>query len=506
MASTKEIRTRMKSVEQTLKITNAMHLIASSNLRKAKAQLEQAVETLHRAQSEAAQVVLLQNAAQETIAGQNASIDACRAQQKANQDRIAAARADALSAEQALAALRAERDRSELGRGAFDRRRQELADQLAGLRAESASLDAERETITRTTQQIHDLFEEMTGDRTARLAQIEQAEAGTQQLQQTLQMHERRLAELRQRAETLRSDLAACSSRKLELEGQRTRTDRDAQARNRDLLDMQGLVSRFEQKKLSADMEEKQILDRLWEHYELSHSDAQAQRIELESVSKATRRIGELKRDINALGSINIGAIEEFDRVNGRYTYLTGQRDDVEKAKEELAGIIKDITDQMTAIFAQQFKLLSESFQTTFTELFGGGQATLELEDESDILGCGIEIKAQPPGKTLKTISLLSGGEKAFVAIALYFSILKVHPTPFCVMDEIEAALDDANVTRYARYMRTLAGRTQFIVITHRRGTMEEADVLYGVTMQERGVSKILTINLNDMAKELKIR
>ena len=172
---------------------------AHAQLDTVQAQLEQAVETLHKAESEAAQVALLKNAAQETIAGQNASIDACRAQQKANQDRIAAARADALSAEQALAALRAERDRSELGRGAFDRRRQELADQLAGLRAESASLDAERETITRTTQQIHDLFEEMTGDRTARLAQIEQAEAGTQQLQQTLQMHERRLAELLRR-------------------------------------------------------------------------------------------------------------------------------------------------------------------------------------------------------------------------------------------------------------------------------------------------------------------
>ena len=252
-------------------------------------------------------------------------------------------------------------------------------------------------------------------------------------------------------------------------------------------------------------MEEKQILDRLWEHYELSHSDAQAQRIELESVPKASRRIGELKRDIASLGNINIGAIEEFERVNTRYTYLTDQRDDVERAKEDLEGIIEEITSQMKEIFSQQFKLLSESFQNTFTELFGGGTATLELEDEDDILGCGIEIKAQPPGKTLKTISLLSGGEKAFVAIALYFSILKVHPTPFCVMDEIEAALDDANVTRYARYMRTLAGKTQFIVITHRRGTMEEADVLYGVTMQEQGVSKILTINMNDLAKELKI-
>jgi len=178
----------------------------------------------------------------------------------------------------------------------------------------------------------------------------------------------------------------------------------------------------------------------------------------------------------------------------------------VEAAKSNLEGIIEEITGQMSAIFAQQFKLLRESFQQTFTELFGGGTATLELEDEENILDCGIEIKAQPPGKSLKTISLLSGGEKAFVAIALYFSILKVHPTPFCVMDEIEAALDDANVVRCARYMRNLAGKTQFIVITHRRGTMEEADVLYGVTMQEQGVSKILTVNLNEMAEEEKIK
>ena len=272
------------------------------------------------------------------------------------------------------------------------------------------------------------------------------------------------------------------------------------------LLNLERAVAKLDQKRATSAMEEKQILDRLWEHYELSHSDAQAQRIELESVPKANRRIGELKRDITALGTPNIGAIDEFQRVNTRYTYLTDQRNDVEKAKGELQNIIGEITEEMTKIFAEQFKLLSESFQTTFQELFGGGTARLELEDEEDILGCGIEIKAQPPGKTLKTISLLSGGEKAFVAIALYFSILKVHPTPFCVMDEIEAALDDANVTRYARYMRTLADKTQFIVITHRRGTMEEADVLYGVTMQEQGVSKILTINLNDMAKELKIK
>ena len=265
-------------------------------------------------------------------------------------------------------------------------------------------------------------------------------------------------------------------------------------------------LSRMEQKLQSNAMEEAALLDKLWENYELSHSAALEQRVELESVSKATRRIAELNREIKALGPPNIGAIEEFERVNGRYTYLSEQRSDVEKAKEELNGVIEQLTRQMTEIFGQQFKLLNESFQETFLELFGGGKAQLELEDENDILSCGIEIKVQPPGKQLKTITLLSGGEKAFVAIALYFAILKVHPTPFCVMDEIEAALDEPNVIRVAHYMRRICDKTQFIVITHRRGTMEAADVLYGVTMQERGVSKVLTINMNDMAKELNIK
>ena len=265
-------------------------------------------------------------------------------------------------------------------------------------------------------------------------------------------------------------------------------------------------AARLEQRLNTGGMEEKQILDKLWESYELSHSAAMEQRIELESAAKAARRIGELKREISGLGTVNVGAIEEFDRVNQRYTYLTGQRDDVQQAKGELTGIIQEITREMTAIFSHQFGLITASFQETFLDLFGGGQATLELEDPSDILGCGIEIKVQPPGKTLRTLSLLSGGEKAFVAIALYFAILKVHPTPFCVMDEIEAALDEANVVRVARYMRSIADRTQFIVITHRRGTMEEADILYGVTMQEKGVSKMLRLSLNDVAEELKIK
>ena len=381
----------------------------------------------------------------------------------------------------------------------------QLAEEISGQKARVAALAAERDSTARRVADLRQVAQELSGDRSQKEQTVRSYQDKIDAAEQEIQRRRETMARLTGTAQVVQERLRALNEEKITLEAQRTVQNKESQEKNENLLNLERVVSKLETKLSTSAMEEKQILDRLWEHYELSHSDAVAQRIEIESVSKATRRIGELKRDISALGSINTGAIEEFDRVNTRYTYLTEQRDDVEKAKGELQGIISEITQQMTQIFSEQFKLLSQSFQTTFSELFGGGTATLELEDEDDILGCGIEIKAQPPGKTLKTISLLSGGEKAFVAIALYFSILKVHPTPFCVMDEIEAALDDANVTRYARYMRTLAGKTQFIVITHRRGTMEEADVLYGVTMQEQGVSKILTINLNDMAKELKI-
>ena len=173
----------------------------------------------------------------------------------------------------------------------------------------------------------------------------------------------------------------------------------------------------------------------------------------------------------------------------------------MEKAKKELLDIISEITGEMETVFVERFKEIDACFRETFLELFGGGKAALKLEDEDNVLDCGIEIKVQPPGKALSNISLLSGGEMAFVAIALYFAILKVRPTPFCVMDEIEAALDEANVTRYAEYMRRMADKTQFLVITHRRGTMEEADMLYGVTMQEKGVSTVVELDLESAKK-----
>ncbi len=254
---------------------------------------------------------------------------------------------------------------------------------------------------------------------------------------------------------------------------------------------------------MTAELEEKQIIDKLWDSYELSHTAAQSLRQPVENLQKANREIADLRRQMNALGTPNLGAIEEYERVNTRYEFLTGQRDDVEKAKSELLDIIRDITRDMENIFRECFRQIGDSFRETFRDLFGGGKAALVLEDEKDILGCGIDIRVQPPGKAVSTISLLSGGEKAFVAIALYFAILKVRPTPFCVMDEIEAALDEENVNRYAQYMRRFSDKTQFLIITHRRGTMEEADMLYGVTMQEKGVSTVLSLDLEEAKKTI---
>ena len=421
--------------------------------------------------------------------------------------KAAAAREEEIKKHEAEAArCRAESEEKLAGQNELQRDSAHLGDEIAARKSTLVGFTAERETTERALGDLETLAQQMRGDEDGRRALIEDYRAKIKAAEEEIAQHDAVTASLRADAEKRRAELAELAEAKLTLEGERSANDRRYRECNELLSQTQAAAGRLEQKRVTAAMEEKQILDKLWESYELSHSAAQEQRIELESVPKASRRINELKREINGLGNVNVGAIEEFDRVNTRYTYLTGQRDDVEKAKEELLGVIENITSEMTVIFKEQFALIRESFQETFLELFGGGKATLELEDENAVLDCGIEIKVQPPGKALKTLSLLSGGEKAFVAIALYFAILKVHPTPFCVMDEIEAALDEPNVIRVAHYMRRICDKTQFIVITHRRGTMEAADVLYGVTMQERGVSKVLTINMNDMAKELNIK
>lgn len=238
----------------------------------------------------------------------------------------------------------------------------------------------------------------------------------------------------------------------------------------------------------------------LWEEYELSLSQAQEIAKPISDPAGVNRELLEIRSRIKTLGSVNLGAIEEYKEVSERHSFLEAQLKDVEKSKQELLKMIAGLTEQMCEIFTSQFEMINKNFQRVFVELFGGGKASLTLTEPENILESGIEISVQPPGKLIKNLSALSGGEQAFVAIAIFFAILKVNPSPFCLMDEIEAALDDVNVAKFASYLRGLCDSTQFIAITHRRGTMEEADVLYGVTMQEDGISKLLELKVNEIA------
>lgn len=264
--------------------------------------------------------------------------------------------------------------------------------------------------------------------------------------------------------------------------------------------------SRLEERKVNLQKQFDDIIAKLWDEYELTRSEAQKQAIEIENLVEAKARLAELKQKIKSLGNVNVSAIEEYKEVSERYEFMTAQVADVENSKKEIERLITDLTKQMREVFIESFAQINKNFTATFKELFGGGTASLELSDPDNILTSGIDIIVHPPGKIVVHLEALSGGEKALVAIALYFAILKVRPAPFCVMDEIEAALDEVNVDRFAQYLRNLTQSTQFILITHRRGTMEEADVLYGVTMQDEGISKLLELRTSEVASKLGLK
>ena len=258
-------------------------------------------------------------------------------------------------------------------------------------------------------------------------------------------------------------------------------------------------MARLAERKAAAESEYDQTVAKLWDEYQLSVSQAEALCVEFDSLPALRAQVADLRGKIRALGSVNVSAIEEYKEVKARYDALVTQVTDVEESRNELSRMISKLSAQMREIFTDSFRAINENFGRVFAELFGGGEASLVLEDESDVLGCGIGIRVAPPGKVIKNLEALSGGEQALVAISIYFAILAVNPAPFCILDEIEAALDDANVSRFAQYLRRVSDRTQFIVITHRRGTMEAANVLYGVTMQEDGVSKLLKLDLEQV-------
>lgn len=382
-------------------------------------------------------------------------------------------------------------------------KREQLADRLQQIRLDILGCEKDIDTLN---------------------AEIESAESsGSDQRQRILELesekqtYENNNSDTENKISTLNADIEALTEKqnksaenierlnneRLELE----KSSVDLRQTERDKLGEKELASneftRLEERKANKQKEFDDIISKLWDEYELTRREAEEQAVEIENLTEARSRLSALKNKIKGLGSVNVGAIEEYKEVAERYEFMKTQVDDVEKSKKEIESLIRDLTKQMKEVFVDSFEKINKNFTLTFKELFGGGEARLELSDPEEILTSGIDIIVHPPGKIVVHLEALSGGEKALVAIALYFAIMKVRPAPFCVMDEIEAALDEVNVDRFAAYLRNLTDSTQFILITHRRGTMEEADVLYGVTMQDEGISKLLELRASEVAAKL---
>lgn len=313
------------------------------------------------------------------------------------------------------------------------------------------------------------------------------------------------IKELREKSVSSKADIEDILKQRAQLEGNISKLRLLERNKASEREKLSGELARLEERKISMREENDAAIRKLYDEYELTPRSAQQFCVEIEDISKAQRRLSELKGAIKDLGSVNVAAVEEYKEVSERYEFMKNQINDVENSKDELSRLIAELTVQMSQRFTEQFNRINGLFSQTFGELFGGGKASLELDDPLNALECSINIKVQPPGKTISNIDLLSGGEKGLSAIALLFAMMKVSPAPFCVFDEVEAALDEVNVGRYAQYVRRMTNKTQFILITHRRGTMEEADVLYGVTMQEEGVSKILKLETAELANQLGI-
>ena len=504
-AELRKLHDRRETLNRDLAEANRQRDLVDYELTTVQSRLREQEDAVLRLEGEEKQYSVLFDAIRQACEANDRELEALNRRAETDLLRKAALEEECRRLEESRAALQSQVDSVSVDQSELSREGASLSDDLTSYKMQKAALAAEKLTAMENLRQLEGLSSDMEDDRSQKLELIGDQERRGQELDARLAETDRQIEAQTEAVETRRQALKDALARRAAVEAERTANDKAAQQKNKDIIDLEREAARLESKKNAAVLEEKQIIDKLWDSYELTPSTAPAQAAPLESVAAANRRAAELRKKLHSLGNPNLGAIDEYARVSERYEYLTGQRDDVQQSKRELEGIIRDITRSMTEIFTGEFARINRYFGETFTEMFGGGRASLELEDPNEPLSCGIEIKVQPPGKQLKTITLLSGGEKAFVAIALYFAILKVRPTPFCMLDEIDAALDDRNVERFANYLRQLSKKTQFIVITHRRGTMEEADALFGVTMQEQGVSKILHLDLDQLEKELHI-
>ena len=396
--------------------------------------------------------------------------------------------------------------------------------ELAELGESTGSLTAERERITNELSEnqmqrlanekdigLHEAalegLQSRTGEAEARArelnAAIEAAKAKIEANALKIAEIERTRGENKEKIAAAEKTIRTANAARMEKEAAVARLGQENRALTDERERMSGEMARLAERRTAAENELNDTNTKLWEEYQLTAGEAKELCVEFESLTELRRSVAEVRGKIRGLGNVNVGAIEEYKEVKERYDFLKAQVTDVEKAKSELTRMIAELCSEMEELFTTSFKQINTHFQQIFKELFGGGHARLYLSDESNVLESGIEIEVSPPGKVIKNLSALSGGEQALVAISIYFAILNVNPAPFCFLDEIEAALDDVNVARYAQYLRRMTDHTQFIVITHRRGTMEAADVLYGVTMQEDGVSKILRLDLDKVSADL---
>lgn len=339
--------------------------------------------------------------------------------------------------------------------------------------------------------------------KTEKLSEIEDLHIENDKLYLSIQEKYKLIDELERLSEEIKKKIIIIDEKKSKI----VDTLKNIQTSNKELSDklfnLQQELSRLETRKVKLNLEKENTVNRLWDEYELTVSAAEEIKTEIENPKESFKRLAELKSSIRGLGSVNIDSIEEYKNVENRYEFLSKQKSDLEDSKSNLLQIIDSMEELMEEHFEEQFESINKSFSEVFTELFGGGKGRLYLSDPDNMLESGIEIEVQLPGKGLQNINLYSGGEKSFIAIALLFAILKVRPTPFCILDEIDAALDDVNVSRFATYLRNYTDQTQFIIITHRRGSMEAANILYGVTMQEKGVSKLLSLHIDDVDEDL---
>lgn len=392
------------------------------------------------------------------------------------------------------------------GRQQLAQQRETLSAAIAEQKLAAFSAEKEIQSLQTAIAELRARQQDAAGHRLLLEKQIADYEAANTAIEEKIRLAQEEAAGLRAQSAASGDAIAALVKERTAGEARQTELRLQSREKTDERERLGREVTRLEEKTAGIRQSVDDLTRRLYEEYELTRLEAEAVAQPIEDAAAATRRVTELKNKIRALGSVNVDAIEEFKEVNERYQFMKTQVADVENTKDELLRQISDLTGQMREVFIERFKQINYQYGIVFAELFGGGKGELRLSDPEDILGSGIDMFIQPPGKVILNLEALSGGEKALAATALLFAILKVTPSPFCVLDEVEAALDDVNVDRYARYLRRICDRSQFIAITHRRGTMEEADTLYGVTMQERGVSKLLELRASEVEQKLGLK